>query len=453
MMEELNVIIAARSAEEAIEEATHSYEIPAGELQAEAIDEPNEAGEVRYRITRKEIIRTLDPTAARELLRGLLEAMEVQATFEDRLEDGYLHMDIQTEDAGLLVGKHGKTLESLQLMMNLMVQKRDPDCGLRIVLDAGGYRSKRTDQLREMAEKAVARVVQSKNEYEFEPMNPADRRVIHKLLLQSEGITTFSRGLGEDRYVVIAPVGEDGQPLPQRPRSDRERGGRGRGFGRDRGGRGGDRGGRGGGGGRDRGGRGFDRGPRPFDRDRGGRGFDRDRGPRHFDRDRGPRSHDRDRGAVPPAGPIDPETLALLEGESLSGRLARGEATPQEVFGGDRDRDRDRDRGGRGFDRDRGPRQGGERDRGGRGYDRGPRQGAPRDDRGGRGGGERRGPGGGGRDFNRDRRGSGPGGERRGPERRGDDRAGSRGGERRPTYRLPDNEPLWASEGKDPEFD
>jgi spoIIIJ-associated protein len=422
MSEEL--IITAKSAQEAIEEAVHSWEIPAEELVAEPLPGDSETSELtRFRVFRRQIIKTLDPTAARDLLRGLLDAMEIPAQFEDRLEENYLHMDIKAEDGGLLIGKHGSTLEALQLMMNLMVQKRDPECGLRIVLNAGGYREKRAEQLTEKAHRVAQRVVQTQQEYEFPPMNPADRRVIHHLLLETEGITTFSRGLGEDRYVVVAPVDEDGQPIASRPQGrhgDRrpERRGRGGPRGRyDRGPRGGQ-----------------DRGPR------GGRG-----GYRPEYRPEGqPRPYeDREQPWRPSAA--NGESFNVLEGESLSGRLARGEASADEVFSERPPAEPRRGeyrRGGGGGPRggyDRGPRGGPDRgprggqDRGPRGP-RGPRQDRPPSDRG---GGNRAG---GRRDQERGR------GDR---DRGRSDRDRGRG----PQFRLPQDEPLWASEGKDPEFD
>jgi spoIIIJ-associated protein len=384
MSEEL--IISAHSAEEAIEEAVHSWEIPAEELVAEPIpSDTEEAGVQRFRVHRRVTVKTLDPTAARELMAGLLAAMKIEATFEDRIEDEYIHMNIQAEDAGLLIGKYGRTLEALQLMMNLMVQKRDPDCGLRVVLDAAGYRDKRAEQLGELARKAVSRVRESRREYAFKPMSPIDRRIVHRVLLETDGITTFSRGLGEDRYVVVAPVGADGQPLPGRPRH-----------------------------------KGRDRGPH---RDRGPR---RDRGPqrdRGSDRERQPRRHDRTPRESRPVPEGSGGGFSVFEGESLSGRLATGEARPEEVFGPQRPERQDREgerRGhsGRGRDERRG---GGERGRG-----------------------ERRGEG--------ERRRGGRGPDSRSPGRpRGQ---GQRDASAKPpSYRLPEDEPLWASEGRDPEFD
>lgn len=372
------LIITAKSPQEAVEEAVHSWEVPADDLVAEPLGEPDAAGLTRFRVLRRPIVRTLDPTAARELLRGLLAAMDIEAEIDDHIDENYLHMDIKTEDSGLLIGKQGTTLEALQLMMNLMVQKRDPDCGLRIVLNTGGYREKRGQQLLQRAEQVAQRVRQTKQEYEFPPMNPADRRIVHRALLDVEGVTTFSRGVGEDRHVVVAATDANGQPLPSRPQGGRRQA-------RDR---------RGGG------------GRRSHQRPAQAPGL----------------PHDEEDWA--PSAPAIP-SFNVLDGESLSGRLVRGEATPDEVFSKPRSEGRDRERrpGGRGSrDRDRGR---------GRGPGRGP-----------------------GRD-----RGSRPTGDRghgRGPQqqgRRGDRDRGRDRSRRPPTYRLPQDEPLWASEGRDPEFD
>jgi spoIIIJ-associated protein len=113
-------------------------------------------------------------------------------------------VDLTGEDSGLLIGRRGQTLQSLQFIVNLIVRKEYGE-NVRVVLDVEHYRQRREASLRDMATKVAARVAQTGRAITLEPMTAADRRVIHLALSNYPGVITESVGMGEERKVSIIP--------------------------------------------------------------------------------------------------------------------------------------------------------------------------------------------------------------------------------------------------------
>lgn len=106
---------------------------------------------------------------------------------------------------GFLIGYHGETLRSLQLLLSLMVNKnRTPS--LRILLDVGDYRKEREESLTKIVKEAIEKVRETGEEAELYPMNSMDRRFVHLLVSQASDLTTESVGEDFDRRVVIKPT-------------------------------------------------------------------------------------------------------------------------------------------------------------------------------------------------------------------------------------------------------
>ena len=122
---------------------------------------------------------------------------------QDELAGGPV-IDINGPDSGLLIGRRGNTLHSLQFIVQSIVRQQfDED--VRVSLDVEQYRQRREDSLREMADRVADRVAQTGRSITLEPMAPADRRVIHLYLGEREGIRTESVGYGDARKVQIIP--------------------------------------------------------------------------------------------------------------------------------------------------------------------------------------------------------------------------------------------------------
>lgn len=116
-----------------------------------------------------------------------------------------IHVELSGEDCGLLLGRNGELLNSLEYLAN-KVYARSISKDARITFDAAGFRSTRERELRMMAAYAAARVRSSRRPFSFEPMPPTERRILHLVLVDEPGVRTESLGEGDDRKVVVYPV-------------------------------------------------------------------------------------------------------------------------------------------------------------------------------------------------------------------------------------------------------
>ncbi len=125
----------------------------------------------------------------------------------DREDVTYIKIYFEGDDLGYMIGNHGRHLDSLQYILQLMVGKViDQDSNYRVLVDVGGYRRERDSKIESLALQKADDVRILGEEIEMEPMSPADRRVVHTTLSQYEDITTESVGEGKDRRVVIKPI-------------------------------------------------------------------------------------------------------------------------------------------------------------------------------------------------------------------------------------------------------
>lgn len=113
-------------------------------------------------------------------------------------------LDITGPDSGLLIGRRGQTLHSLQFIVSMIVRREFGE-GVRVTLDVEQYRRRRETSLRDMANKVAERVAQTGRTITLEPMSAADRRIIHISLADSPSVSTESIGFGDDRKVSVIP--------------------------------------------------------------------------------------------------------------------------------------------------------------------------------------------------------------------------------------------------------
>lgn len=158
--------------------------------------------------------KDIDINAAVNYLKAMLKGLLIEdAEINAKLEDGVLVMEVQCEDYGIIIGRRGETLDSLQYLTSLAV-KKSCDKYVRVILNVGNYREKRAETLRNLARKNANYVLRTGRRYTFEPMNPYERRIIHTTIQEVEGVDSMSVGYGQDRKVVLQPV--DGV-RPNRP--------------------------------------------------------------------------------------------------------------------------------------------------------------------------------------------------------------------------------------------
>ena len=158
----------------------------------------------------EEAIKTLDEeneeilSAAREFISKILETLELDNIVEMELEDNTLNVNINGDEnrLGILIGKRGVTLDSIQYILNLIVNKKSSRY-IRVNLDSSGYRDKRKKTLENLAGKMANKVLKTGRSIKLEPMNSYERKIIHTALQDFEGVLTHSEGKDPFRKVVI----------------------------------------------------------------------------------------------------------------------------------------------------------------------------------------------------------------------------------------------------------
>jgi spoIIIJ-associated protein len=151
-----------------------------------------------------------DTEVVREILGGLLEALDLDATIsvhesQSEILSGMI-FDISGDDLGILIGRRGQTLAALQYITRLMVSHR-LKMRLPVHIDVEGYRQRQNEKLEELAERIARQVVSQQESYTMRPMPPVERRIIHVTLSDYPGVGTESTGTGESRQVVVFPEG------------------------------------------------------------------------------------------------------------------------------------------------------------------------------------------------------------------------------------------------------
>lgn len=142
---------------------------------------------------------------ALDFITGVLKNLGVHGKIASYFDDeGSLRIDVTGKDIGNVIGRRGETLEALQYLASLAIN-RQSEKYLRLILDIGRYRERRMRSLRQQAQRSASRVMRSGRRYVMEPMNPAERRQIHMALADFEGVQTQSEGEDPSRSVVILP--------------------------------------------------------------------------------------------------------------------------------------------------------------------------------------------------------------------------------------------------------
>ena len=142
---------------------------------------------------------------AKELTKGLLERMGVRTEVEGFLKEGNLYLEIRGDQGGILIGRHGRTLESLQMLVNRMVNKR-LKTALRVILDVDDYRKRRADSMAQMALRLGDEAKRTGHSQVAGLLNAYDRRIIHLTLKEDPFLKTESIGEGELKRVKIIPM-------------------------------------------------------------------------------------------------------------------------------------------------------------------------------------------------------------------------------------------------------
>lgn len=144
----------------------------------------------------------LEEHAALDFLKDITEKMGLQLNITAKAGEESLYVDINGKDSGTVIGKRGQTLDAIQYLTSLVVNK-DEDKYTRVVVDAENYREKRERTLEQLANRLADKVVRTKKSVRLEPMNPYERKVIHATLQGNPNVTTKSEGEEPYRRVII----------------------------------------------------------------------------------------------------------------------------------------------------------------------------------------------------------------------------------------------------------
>jgi len=198
-----------KSVEAAIEAGALELGVSVDKVEYEVLTAPKKGflglGEVMAKV-----IVSYTPSPAQialDFVRTLLTDMDLDAEADMEESDGAALIKINGDGAGILIGHHGDTLDSLQYLAGLAANKRsereNEDDYTKITVDIGEYRAKREETLRALARRMAGRVKKYGRSIVLEPMNPYERRIIHSEIQGISGVTTNSIGSENNRKIVI----------------------------------------------------------------------------------------------------------------------------------------------------------------------------------------------------------------------------------------------------------
>lgn len=213
MMEETGMketIKKGKSVEEAIELALEELSVSREEVEIEVITEGSKGlfglgskeAEVKVVLKGTETASEAEEIA-RDFLCNVLEKLGMEASLSIESEDDRISIDISGENMGIIIGRRGETLSSLQYLTNLVVNRKVEDY-TKVSIDTENYKQKREETLVRLAEKTAEKVLKYRRSFTLEPMNPYERKVIHSALQENDKITTYSTGSEPMRKVVVA---------------------------------------------------------------------------------------------------------------------------------------------------------------------------------------------------------------------------------------------------------
>jgi spoIIIJ-associated protein len=145
-----------------------------------------------------------DERRLRELLERVSSALGIRCRVEISESADALTATLAGDDLGLLIGRHGQTLDAVQLLATAILRRGEE--GREVVVDAAGYRARRREQVEQLAAYAAEEAQRSGSPVPLEPMTAADRKLVHGYLEQLPGVTSSSEGADPHRYVVVEPT-------------------------------------------------------------------------------------------------------------------------------------------------------------------------------------------------------------------------------------------------------
>jgi spoIIIJ-associated protein len=196
-----------KTVEEAVEFALAELGIGKEDAEIEILEEGNKGlfGIIGSRAARVKFKEKKRPEKIiQSFLEKIFQAMHIEAKTDLQFDGEQYYVSFQGKELGILIGRRGDTLDALQYLVNLVVN-RQVEKRVRIVLDVEEYRRRREETLIRLAQRLSEKVKRTRKHVVLEPMNPQERRVIHTALQNDASVYTFSQGNEPFRKVVISP--------------------------------------------------------------------------------------------------------------------------------------------------------------------------------------------------------------------------------------------------------
>ena len=199
--------VTAKTVNDAITEACQKFVVTSDKLDYVVVEEGSSGFlgiGAKPAVIRARVKCSSVPERAREFLDEVFHAMNMVVALDVKYdeENRNLVIDLSGDEMGILIGKRGQTLDSLQYLVSLVVNKGSEEY-IRVKVDTEDYRKRRKETLENLAKNIAYKVKRSKRPVSLEPMNPFERRVIHSALQNDKFVTTHSEGDEPYRHVVV----------------------------------------------------------------------------------------------------------------------------------------------------------------------------------------------------------------------------------------------------------
>ena len=202
--------IRSKSKEEAIEKAIKELNVNLEDLEIEVLENPTKgflgflgAKEGLYKFTVIEPEVKTEVDIAKDFVEKILKNSNIDAKLSVTQEENLIKVDIKGKDASSLIGRRGETLDSIQLLTGLALNKINKNSSMRVLVDIENYRAKREESLVRYAHKVAREVAKTKKTKKLDYMNPYERRIIHSALQNDKYVSTYSEGTDPYRRLVI----------------------------------------------------------------------------------------------------------------------------------------------------------------------------------------------------------------------------------------------------------
>ena len=202
--------IRSKSKEDAIDKAIKELNVKFDDLEIEVLEKPTKGflgflgakdGLYKFTVIEQEVKSEVD--IAKDFVEKMLKNSNIDANLTVTQEENLIKVDIQGEDAACLIGRRGETLDSIQLLTGLALNKINKNSNMRVSVDIENYRSKREESLIRYAHKVAKEVAKTKKTKKLDYMNPYERRIIHSALQNDKYVSTYSEGNEPYRRLVI----------------------------------------------------------------------------------------------------------------------------------------------------------------------------------------------------------------------------------------------------------